>query len=92
VGSERIGGGSFISIPVKGVAGEPAPLAEGFLPARRLRGEFFELNEEGTALIGRRTGSRLRLGDPIAVRVRSIDSPRNRVDLVPAGDGTEGAP
>jgi len=90
--SGLIGGGAFISIPVKGVAGEPAPLAEGFLPARRLRGEFFELNEEGTALIGRRTGSRLRLGDPIAVRVRSIDSPRNRVDLVPAGDGTEGAP
>src|SRR5207302_9212520 len=45
---------------------------EGFLPARRLHGEFFEINAHGTALAGRTTGRTYRLGDPIAVRVQSI--------------------
>jgi ribonuclease R len=89
--SGLIGGGAFIGLPVKGMAGEPAPLVEGFLPARRLRGEFFELNQERTAMVGQRTGKRLRLGDPLSVRVRSVDPPRNRVELVPAeGEGAQG--
>ena len=37
---------------------------EGFLPARRLHGEFFELNPLGTALVGRTTGRAYRLGRP----------------------------
>src|SRR5262249_23699323 len=45
---------------------------EGFRPARRLPGEFFELNPTGTALVGRRSGRRYRLGDPIEVRVEAI--------------------
>src|SRR6185437_7668862 len=40
---------------------------EGFLPARRLHGEFFELNDLGTALVGRSSGRTYRLGDGIAV-------------------------
>ena len=42
---------------------------EGFLPARRLPGDYFELNDLGTALVGRRGGGTFRLGDPIDVRV-----------------------
>ena len=38
---------------------------EGLLPARRLHGEFYELNPTGTALVGRRSGRRYRLGDTI---------------------------
>ena len=49
---------------------------EGLLPARRLHGEFYELNATGTALVGRRCGRRYRLGDPIAVRVESIAKQR----------------
>ena len=54
---------------------------EGFLPARRLHGEFFELNQVGTALVGRATGRRYRLGDPLGVRVESITRNEGKVDL-----------
>jgi exoribonuclease R len=50
-----------------------------------MRGEYFELDETETALVGRRTGARVRLGDPIAVRVSGVDAPNGRVDLEPAG-------
>jgi ribonuclease R len=51
--------------------------------ARRLR-DWYELNEEGTALIGQDSGRALRIGDPIAVAVERVDAPRGRVDLLPA--------
>ena len=54
---------------------------EGFLPARRLHGEFFELNATGTALAGRTTGRTYRLGDAIEVRVESIARSEGKVDL-----------
>jgi ribonuclease R len=57
---------------------------EGLLPARRLRGDWWELNEEGTILRGERSGRAIRLGDPVPVRVGRIDVPRGRVDLYPA--------
>jgi ribonuclease R len=56
---------------------------EGFLPARRLR-DWWELNEEETALVAEGSGRELRLGDPIEVLVERVDAPRGRVDLVPA--------
>lgn len=56
---------------------------EGFLPARRLHGEFFELNDLGTALAGRSTGRTYRLGDPIEVRVESIRRNEGKVELQP---------
>jgi ribonuclease R len=56
---------------------------EGLLPARALR-DWYELDEDGTALVGRSSGRALRLGDPIAVAVDRVDAPRGRVDLVPA--------
>ena len=54
---------------------------EGFLPARRLHGEFFELNDLGTALAGRATGQAYRLGDPIDVRVEGIAKNDGKVEL-----------
>ncbi len=54
---------------------------EGFLPARRLHGQFFELNKFGTALVGRLTHKAFRLGDPIDVRVESIAKNEGKVDL-----------
>jgi ribonuclease R len=58
---------------------------EGFLPARRLHGEFFELNTLATALVGRTTGKRYRLGDPLDVRVESIARNEGKVELALAG-------
>ena len=54
---------------------------EGFLPARRLHGEFFELNATGTALVGRRAGRRYRLGDAIEVRVEEVRRSEGKVAL-----------
>jgi ribonuclease R len=61
---------------------------EGFLPARLLGGDYFEPNVLATALEGRRSGRRYRLGDPIEVRVESIDRARGRVSLGPASRRT----
>ncbi|HUA45916.1 MAG TPA: RNB domain-containing ribonuclease [Solirubrobacteraceae bacterium] len=65
------------------VAFGPRSEFEGMLPVRRLRGDWWELNEQGTMLVGTRSGSALRLGDPVTVRVGGIDPPRGRVDLLP---------
>ena len=54
---------------------------EGFLPARRLPGEFFELTPLCTALKGRTSGRAYRLGDPLRVRVESIAKNEGKVEL-----------
>jgi ribonuclease R len=56
---------------------------EGLLGVRRLRGEWWELNEVETMLLGGESGKRLRLGDPVRVQVEKVDAPRGRVDLLP---------
>ena len=72
--------GAFVAF-----GGELGDVYEGFLPARRIRGERFELDETETALVGGKTGRRLRLGDPVTVRVDGVEAARGRVDLVPVG-------
>jgi ribonuclease R len=76
-----IGAGAFVSFG----STDGGARFEGFLPSRTLGGDYYDVNEEATALIGRRTGRRLRLGDPVSVVVRSVEPPRGRVDLEPAG-------
>jgi ribonuclease R len=56
---------------------------EGLLPVRKLRGEWFGLNEEGTILTGTRTGKAIRIGDRVRVQVERVDTARGRVDLLP---------
>ena len=73
-----IGAGAFVRF-----GGELGDVYEGLLPARLMPGERFDLNDTETALVGRRTGRAVRLGDPVTVRVDSIDAPRGRTDLVP---------
>jgi ribonuclease R len=53
---------------------------------RRLRGDWWELNEPATMLVGTRNGGAMRLGDPVTVRVGRIDAPRGRVDLLPGDE------
>jgi ribonuclease R len=64
---------------------------EGLLPVRRLRGDWWELNELGTMLVGAESGRVVRLGDAVRVVVGRIEPSRGRVDLYPApGHGEEG--
>jgi ribonuclease R len=76
--SGLVGGGAFVAFE-----GELADVYEGFLPARLLRRDRYELNETETSLIGRRQGPVISLGDPVTVRVTGIEAPRGRVDLEP---------
>jgi ribonuclease R len=80
-----VGAGAFVRF-----AGELADVYEGFLPARRLRGDRFDLNETETALVGRGSGRSLRLGDPVSVVPTDVDAPRGRVDLAPVGEAARG--
>jgi len=82
-----IGAGAFIRF-----GGEHADVYEGFFPARRMPGERFEINEVESALIGMRSGARVGIGDPIEVRVESVEPARGRVDLVAAAEGSERRP
>jgi ribonuclease R len=54
---------------------------EGFLPARRLPGDFYEIDPLETALVGRRSGRRYRLGDQVSVRVEDIRRLEGKVEL-----------
>jgi ribonuclease R len=80
-----IGSGAFVRFAVV----EGGASCEGFLPARRIGGDWYDLNEEQTALVGRRTGRTLRLGDPVGVVVRSVDPARGRIDLDAAAQYAE---
>jgi ribonuclease R len=68
--------GAFVAF-----GGELGDVYEGFVPARTIGAERFELNETETALAGRESGASLRLGDPISVRVSDVAPARGRVDL-----------
>ncbi len=70
-----VGGGLFVRF---------GGVHEGFLSARRLGGERFEVSEHETALVGEATGRRFRLGDPVRVRVERVDRLSGKVDLAPA--------
>ena len=83
--SGLVGAGAFVRF-----AGELADVYEGFLPAREWGGrEYFQLDQSETALVGRRSGSRLRIGDSVTVRVNKVETARGRVDLLPGGETGE---
>jgi ribonuclease R len=56
---------------------------EGLLPVRRLRGDWWELDELEVMLVGAESGKAIRLGDPATVQVVRVDAPRGRADLAP---------
>jgi ribonuclease R len=89
-----ISAGAFVAFGLP--EGPAGAVYEGMLPVRHMHtpsGErdWWELNEQGTILHGERTGTTLRLGDRIAVRVARVETPRGRVDLLPVvEDGPDG--
>jgi len=73
--------GEVIGVIPSGLFVRFGEVFEGYLPARRLHGDYFELNDLGTALVGRRGGRRYRLGDPIDVTVEDIRRSEGKVEL-----------
>lgn len=64
--------------------GELGDVYEGFFPARRMPGDHYELDPTESMLVGVRTGKRVAIGDPLEVRVESVEAARGRVDLLGA--------
>jgi ribonuclease R len=73
--------GEVIGLIPSGLFARFGDVFEGFLPARRLHGDYYELNELGTALVGRRGGRRYRLGDEIDVKVADIRKSEGKIEL-----------
>ncbi len=75
--------GEIIGLINSGLFARFGDIFEGFLPARRLRDDYYELNALGTALVGRRGGRTYRLGDRIEVRVAETRRGEGKVELAP---------
>jgi ribonuclease R len=85
LGWEHVFEGEIVSVIPGGLFARFGDVFEGFLPARRLTDDFYELDEPATALFGRRRGRRFRLGDPIEVQVADIRRSEGKVELTLAG-------
>src|SRR6185295_14826783 len=81
--------GEVIGVIPSGLFARFGEVFEGFLPARRLHGDYYELNELGTALVGRRGGRRYRLGDELEVRVADIRKAEGKIEIEPATSASE---
>ena len=77
--------GEIIGLIPSGLFARFGEVFEGFLPARRLHGDYYELNELGTALVGRRGGRRYRLGDEIEVKVADIRKSEGKIEIATSG-------
>ncbi len=80
--------GEIIGIIESGLFVRFGEVFEGYLPARRLPGDFFEVNALGTRLVGRRGGRSYRLGDRIEVRAEGVRRAEGKVELSLAGGRT----
>jgi ribonuclease R len=80
-GWEAVFEGEIVGAIGSGVFVRFGEVFEGYVPARRLPGDYFELDPLGTALVGRRTGRSYRLGDPLGVRVEEIRRWEGKVEL-----------
>ncbi|MGH2922104.1 MAG: RNB domain-containing ribonuclease, partial [Gaiellaceae bacterium] len=86
--------GEVIGVIPSGLFVRFGEVFEGYVPVRRLGGDYFEINDLGTALVGRRSGRPYRLGDPLEVVVEDIRRSEGKVELKPvaareprSGDG-----
>lgn len=55
--------------------------AYGFVHLRTFRDDIYRLSDDGTELVGRRTGSTFRAGDKVFVDVESVDRFKRQIDF-----------
>src|SRR5262249_21593244 len=83
-------GETFAGIII-GVLRDGAPIefidffVEGFIPVADIQDDYYQLDRDSHALIGKHTGRRFRIGDRVAVQVARVDKLLRRVYVVPAG-------
>jgi ribonuclease R len=83
-GWDEVFPGEVIGIIGSGVFVRFGDVFEGYLPARRLRDDYYELDPLGIALVGRRAGRKVRLGDAIEVSVAGVRRSEGKVEVAPA--------
>jgi len=59
---------------------------EGLVHASSLQGDYYEYDERGYSLTGRRTGKMFRLGDPVHVKVTSVSISEGMADFILMSD------
>jgi ribonuclease R len=62
---------------------------DGLIHISSLHADYYDLDRESHTLVGRRRGSRFRLGDQVEVRIARVDVDRRELDLVLASDAPE---
>ncbi|PAX51300.1 ribonuclease R family protein [Brunnivagina elsteri] len=83
--------GFFVEIEVKATDEDsPNPLrVEGLVHVSSLKDDWYEYRARQQALFGRKNRASYRLGDRVAVQVKSVDYYRQQIDLVTvSSDGT----
>ena len=80
VGHDMVFDGEIVGVIGPGMFIDFGGGFEGFLPVRRMRDGWWDLNPEGTMLIAD-NGKRLRLGDKVKVEVARVEATRGRCDL-----------
>lgn len=58
---------------------------EGMIPLRDFEDDSYYFDEDNYCVIGRNTGRRLQLGDPIRIRIANANLERKQLDFAPAG-------
>ncbi len=83
---ERVFDGQVTGVGDAGVfvAFGPDNAFDGYLPARRIPGDWWRPDPLGVVLVGEEHGGRIAVGDAISIRVVDIEALRGRVDLEPA--------
>jgi ribonuclease R len=82
-GWEELFTGEIVGLIGSGIFVRFGEVFEGFLPARKLPGDYFELDPTATRMQGRRGGGVYRLGDPVDVKVDRIEKRTGKVELGP---------
>ena len=55
---------------------------DGLLHISEIGDDFFEFDPKSLVLTGRRTGQKIRVGDPISIQVAGVDVEEGKVDFV----------
>lgn len=64
---------------------------EGLIRLRDLGDDYYELNESEYSIVGHRTKKEYRLGDMIAVKLKTADLARKQIDFIPASAPASGS-
>lgn len=67
-------------------------LIEGLLRLTDLHDDYYDYHEKKHMLLGKRTGRSFRLGNPLRVRIRNVDTAKREMSLEPAEAPPAGRP